>query len=155
MAAGLALDLWSKAAAFEWLKQKPGYCVSIIDGFLQLVLAHNDGAAFGLFSGKPYVLAAVSAVALIIIIAIFLLGSKQQASVYIALALLASGVCGNLYDRIFNDGFVRDFIDVYYRRYHWPAFNVADALLCIGVAVLIFTTFFTAKPHRTHGQQQK
>ncbi len=155
IAAGLVLDLWSKAAAFDWLKQKPDNSVVIINGFLQLVLAHNDGAAFGLFSGKPYVLAAVSTVALMVIIAIFFLGGKQQTSVYAALAFFASGVCGNLYDRIFNDGFVRDFIDVYYHRYHWPAFNVADALLCIGVGVLILATFFTAKPHQTHGQQQK
>jgi len=136
MVAGLARDLWTKAAVFSWLKQKPGYSVSIIDGFLRLVLAHNDGAAFGLFSGKPYALAALSAVALLVIIAIFLLGGKHQTSIYIALAFFAAGVCGNLYDRIFNDGFVRDFIDVYCRQYHWPAFNVADALLCIGVGVL-------------------
>ena len=126
-----------------------------INGFLRFVLAHNDGAAFGLFSGKPHALAALSAVALIVIIMIFFFGGKQQKSIYISLALFSAGVCGNLYDRIFNDGFVRDFIDVYYRRCHWPAFNVADALLCIGVGVLILTTLFTAKPCQKHGQQQK
>lgn len=143
MLAGLALDLWSKTAVFNWLEQKQSDSVPIIDGFLQLVLAQNNGAAFGLFAGKPYVLAAVSIVALIAIIAIFLLSETRHTLLHIALALFAAGVCGNLYDRIFNDGFVRDFIDVYYRQYHWPAFNIADAMLCIGIGLLILSTFFT------------
>jgi len=154
-AAGFALDLWTKAAVFDWLKQKPHNSVSIIDGFLQLVLAQNDGAAFGLFSGKPYALAAVSAIALIVIIAIFLFGGTQHTPVHIALALFVAGVCGNLYDRVFNEGFVRDFIDVYYRRYHWPAFNIADTMLCIGVGILILSTLLTDKQYRKHGRQHK
>jgi len=155
MAAGCTLDLWTKAAVFDWLKQKPDNSVSIIDGFLRLVMALNDGAAFGLFSGKPYVLAAFSAIALIVIIAIFLFGGTQHTPVHIALALFAAGVCGNLYDRVFNEGFVRDFIDVYCRRYHWPAFNIADALLCIGVGILVLSTFLTGKQYRKHGRQHK
>ncbi len=155
MVAGLALDLWSKAAVFDWLQQKPDNSISVIDGFLQLVLAQNDGAAFGLFAGKPYLLAIVSVIALIVIFVFFLFSGTQHTLVHIALAFFAAGVCGNLYDRIFNDGFVRDFIDVYYRQYHWPAFNVADALLCIGVGVMILSTFFTEKPHRTHVRQHK
>ncbi len=155
MFAGLALDLWSKTAVFSWLEQKQSDSVSIIDGFLQLVLAQNDGAAFGLFSGRPYLLAAVSVMALIAIFVIFLFSETRHTLLHIALALFAAGVCGNLYDRIFNDGFVRDFIDVYYRQYHWPAFNIADTMLCIGIGVLILSTFFTAKPHRIHGRQHK
>ncbi len=153
MVAGFALDLWSKKAVFDWLEQHGS--VSIIDGFLQLVLAQNDGAAFGLFSGKPYLLAAVSVVALIVIFVVFLFSRTRHTLIHIALALFAAGVCGNLYDRIFNEGFVRDFIDVYYRQYHWPAFNIADTMLCIGVGLLILSTFFTAKPYRIHARQHK
>ena len=155
IAAGFTLDLWSKIVVFDWLKQQQSNSVSIIDGFLQLVLAQNDGAAFGLFSGKPYLLAAVSVIALLVILAIFFLSGTQHTLVHIALALFAAGVCGNLYDRIFNNGFVRDFIDVYYRQFHWPAFNIADTMLCIGVGVLILSTFFTGKPYRTHARQHK
>jgi len=155
MIGGLALDLWSKAEVFDWLKQKPDNSVSVIDGFLQLVLAQNDGAAFGLFSGKPYLLAVVSVIALIVIFVIFLFSGTQHTLVHIALAFFAAGICGNLYDRIFNDGFVRDFIDVYYRQYHWPAFNIADALLCIGVGVMILSTFITGRPGPKHGRQHK
>jgi signal peptidase II len=64
-------------------------------------------------------------------------------------------VCGNMYDRIFNGGAVRDFIDVYYRGHHWHTFNVADSLLCIGVGLLIISTFLIERPGRKHDQQRK
>ena len=153
MAGGLVLDLWTKKAVFEWLEY--GETFPIIDGFLQLVRALNNGAAFGLFAGKSYLLTATSIIALIVIFGIFLFSGSRQKSVHIALGLFVAGVCGNLYDRIFNDGLVRDFIDVYYQNYHWPAFNVADSLLCIGVGLLIISTFLIEKPARRHAQQRK
>lgn len=133
MVFGISLDLWSKKAVFDSLKHRGS--ISIVDGFLRLVTALNEGAAFGLFSGHPYWLIVVSCVALVVIFACFLFGGAKQRLVHVALGLFAAGVCGNLYDRIFNDGLVRDFIDVYYRQHHWPAFNVADSLLCIAVGL--------------------
>ncbi len=150
---GLALDLWTKKVVFDWLEHRGS--VSIINGFLQFVRALNNGAAFGILTGKPYLLATVSVIALIVIFAVFLFGRSRQRLVHIALGLFAAGVCGNLYDRIFNGGLVRDFVDVYYGRYHWPAFNVADSLLCIGVGLLFISTFFTGKSSRRHAQQHK
>jgi signal peptidase II len=155
MAVGIALDLWSKRAVFDWLQQQ-GNNISIIDGFLRLVMALNDGAAFGLFSGKPYLLVAVSIVALIAIFVIFLFSGTERRFVHIALALFAAGVCGNLYDRIFNNGLVRDFIDVvYWPGRHWPAFNIADSMLCIAVGLLVISTFLTGKSFQKCGQQHK
>jgi signal peptidase II len=154
--AGLAFDLWTKKAVFEWLENRHSY--TVIAGFIELVRATNDGAAFGLFSGKIFLLTIVPIVALIASVAFFLLGGPQQRKVYVALGLVAAGACGNLYDRIFNGGFVRDFIDVYYRSYHWPTFNVADSLLCIGVAILLLPMIwevFIQKPAQKHAQQQK
>ena len=145
MAAGLTLDLWSKRAVFNWLEQKPGNSASIVDGCLQLVATVNKGAAFGIAAGQYHLLVAVSVIALVVIFAVFLLGGTRQKLVHIALALFAAGVCGNLYDRIFNNGLVRDFIDVYYRQYHWPAFNVADGMLCIGVGLMIISSFRAPK----------
>ena len=150
---GLALDLWTKKAVFDWLEHRGS--VSIVNGFLQLTRALNNGAAFGILAGKSYLLAMVSVVALIAIFAVFLFSRSRQRLVHIALGLFTAGVCGNLYDRIFNDGLVRDFIDVYCGRYHWPAFNVADSLLCIGVGLLIISTFFTGKSAQRHAQQHK
>jgi signal peptidase II len=145
-AIGIALDLWTKSAVFTWLEQKPGNSVPIIDGFLQLVMTVNPGAAFGLIAGRAYLLVIVSVIALVIILVFFFLGGHKQILVHIALALFAAGICGNLYDRIFNDGLVRDFIDVvYWPGRHWPAFNVADSLLCIGIGLLMLSTFKSPK----------
>jgi len=149
MAAGLTLDLWSKMAVFNWLEQKPGNSVSIIDGFLQLVRVLNNGAAFGLFSGHRYRLIAASIIALIFILVFFFCSRNRQKSFHIGLGMFAGGVCGVLYDRVFNDGLVRDFIDVYVRifsrEYHWPAFNVADSMLCVGVGLMIISSFRAPK----------
>lgn len=153
MIGGLFLDLWTKKAVFERLD--PGEELPVIDGFLQLVTAENNGAAFGLFAGRALFLTAVSLVAILAIFAVFLFGGHRQKLVTVALGLFAAGVCGNLYDRAFNDGMVRDFIDAYYRGYHWHTFNVADALLCIGVVLLIISSFFIEQPARKRDRPQK
>jgi signal peptidase II len=146
IAVGIALDLWSKKAVFDWLQRQQRSNVSIIDGFLRVVMALNDGAAFGIFSGKPYLLAAVSIVALVAVFVVFLSSGAERKLVHVALGLFAAGVCGNLYDRIFNNGLVRDFIDVvYWPGRHWPAFNIADSMLCIAVGLLIISALWTPK----------
>jgi signal peptidase II len=153
MLGGLLLDLWTKRAVFDRLGS--GEVLPVIDGFLQFVRAENTGAAFGLFAGKAYFLTAISIIALVVIFAVFLFGGNRQKLINVALGLFAAGVCGNLYDRAFNGGRVRDFIDVYYRHYHWHTFNVADALLCIGVGLLIISSFLIERPARKHDRPQK
>ena len=151
---GLAVDLWTKKAVFEWLKQRGSF--PIVNGFLQLVLAENDGAAFGIAAGRHQLLAAASIAALIAIFAFFLFSGSRGKLVHVVLGLFAAGVCGNLWDRVFNDGRVRDFIDVvYWPGRHWPAFNVADTLLCIGVGLFVILPFFTGRPLQKHAQQHK
>lgn len=155
-AAGIVLDLWSKKVVFDWLQRQQAHSVSIIDGFLQLVEAENAGAAFGIAAGQYHLLVAVSVVALIVIFAVFLFSGTERKSVHVALGLFAAGVCGNLCDRIFNNGLVRDFIDVvYWPGRHWPAFNVADSMLCVGVGLLLISTFFTGKSSRKRARQHK
>jgi len=150
---GLALDLWSKKAVFDWLVNHDN--ISIINGCLRLVRALNNGAAFGIFAGKPYFLTAISVIALVVVIGIFLFSGTHKRLVHVALGLFTAGICGNLYDRVFNNGLVRDFIDVYYRDSHWPAFNVADSLLCIGVGLLIISTFLTERSAQKRAQLHK
>lgn len=152
---GTALDLWTKSAVFGWLQQ-PDDRFPIIDGFLYLVTALNKGGAFGIAFGQRYLLVAVSAIALIVILAVFLFSGVQKKLVQIALGLFAAGICGNLYDRIFNNGQVRDFIDVVvWPDRHWPAFNIADSMLCIAVGLLILSNLFTERPSRKRAQQHK
>ena len=152
---GLAFDLWTKKAVFAWLENVQGQGVAIINGFLRLQLAENPGAAFGIAGGHRTMLVSISAVALIMIIAIFMFALREGKIVVVALALFAAGISGNLYDRAFNGGFVRDFIVVYWRERHWPAFNVADSMLCTAVGLLIISNLVSQKSCQTPAHPQK
>ena len=151
---GLFFDLWTKHAIFKMLDQDEAYVV--INGFLELVERENPGAAWSIFTGRTTLLIAVACIAIVVLFLLFLFSGKQPRIIHAAMGLFAAGVTGNLYDRIFNDGLVRDFIRVYYKQHERPTFNVADSLLCIGVGLLIISTiFFTEKPSQKHAQQQK
>jgi len=152
-AGGVVLDLWTKKVMFERIG--PHDHVQVIPGFLRLITALNEGAAFGLASGKRPVLIAVALVALIVILGLFLLGGRKPALTTIALALFAGGICGNLHDRLFNGGRVRDFIDVYVGTYRWPTFNVADTLLCVAVGLLLIAAWITERPDQRHDRPQR
>ena len=152
---GLAADLWTKWAVFNWLENRMPQNFSVIDGFFRFVLALNEGAAFGIAAGRTAQLTIVSVIALIAIFAIFFFSRIRQRFMILALGLFVAGICGNLYDRIFNQGCVRDFIDVYYRGSHWPAFNLADSMLCIAVALILISTIRSEIASRKHVQQQK
>jgi signal peptidase II len=143
--AGLILDLWSKYAVFEWLKERGQDGFAVIDGFLRLQLAENPGAAFGMAAGHRWQLVTVSVIAIVVVLAVFIFGGTERKIVLVALALFAAGVCGNLYDRL-KTGKVRDFIDVvYWPGCHWPAFNVADSMLCIAVGLLLLSSFLSPR----------
>jgi len=143
---GTALDLWSKAAVFNWLKNGNRDKYSIIEGFLELVRTENPGAAFGIAMGQRYLLVLISAAALVVILGVFISTGKRSKIFYISLGLFGAGVSGNLYDRLFNNGLVRDFIDVtYWPGRHWPAFNFADAMLCVAVGLLLISTYLQTK----------
>jgi len=153
---GLVLDLWTKAAIFAVLRHEPDQSLAIINGFLTFRMALNDGAAFGIASGRQLLLIGVSGVALVVILGVFLFGAARQRLVQAALGLFTAGVCGNLWDRMFNGGRVRDFVDVvYWPGKHWHTFNVADAMLCIAVGLLVATTLFTDSSCQKHDPPQK
>lgn len=153
---GLVLDLWTKQAVFALLARQPDRSLTLIDGFLTFQMALNDGAAFGIAGGKQIFLVGVSVVALIVILGVFLFGAARQRIVQVALGLFTAGVCGNLWDRAFNEGLVRDFIDVvYWPGRHWHTFNVADSMLCIAVGLLVIATLFTDSSCQKRDQPQK
>jgi signal peptidase II len=109
----------------------------IIPGFLDLTHVQNSGAAFGIFNAvdfphKAAVIAVVATIALVAI-AFFAAGlSPHQRLARVGLALILGGAAGNLIDRV-TAGYVVDFIDAYWRDYHFWAFNVADSAITIGV----------------------
>lgn len=115
--------------------------IAVVPSFFDLTRVHNTGAAFGLmnavdFPFKTVVLTVVAAVALA---ALAIYGATLPASERLArggLALIVGGAAGNLVDRI-RSGYVLDFVDVYWRGWHFWAFNVADAAITIGVTLMI------------------
>ena len=117
-----------------------GVPVSLIDGLLALTLVKNPGLAFGLLGGVPegwrWVVAALSLVALVVLARVAL-GVLPQGgwAARVAVGLIFGGAVGNLIDRA-RFGAVVDFVDVYWRAWHWPAFNVADSAITVGVALL-------------------
>lgn len=147
---GIAADLWSKHAVFAFLYRRvsEGYEYSVIDGFFKLVVRENSGAAFSIASGRTVMLVTVSLVAFVIVLGLFLFGKIRGRLMPIGLALFTAGIVGNLYDRIFNEGYVRDFLDVYYNGHHWPAFNVADSMLCTAVGLLIITNLMSGSSEK-------
>jgi signal peptidase II len=118
----------------------------IIHGFLNLTLIHNTGAAFGLMAGqvslaRTFFFLAVSLLAIGVVLWMLFRLPEGQKMELIALSLILGGALGNVSDRI-RLGEVVDFIDIYYRTYHWPAFNVADSAISIGVILLLFRLVF-------------
>ena len=115
--------------------------VSIVPGFLNLTHVQNTGAAFGIlnrvdFPLKTPVLIGLAIVALVSI-GVYSMGLPAgQRLARFGLAVVLGGAIGNLIDRV-RTGHVLDFVDVYWRDYHFWAFNVADAAITIGVALLI------------------
>jgi len=142
---GFCADILTKKAVFDWFSKEGIREFVIIKGFFNIVTAYNPGAAFGIASGQRTLLITTSVVALIVVVGYFLFGKITQKLIYISLGLLTAGICGNLYDRV-NDGVVRDFIDViYWPGKHWPAFNIADSMLCVAVGLLIIANFLDGK----------
>ena len=117
---------------------------NIIPGFFDLVYVTNTGAAFGFLAGsKTWLRQAffVAVAILAIIVIVFAYGHlKKQAKIFIyALGLIAGGAVGNLIDRL-RFGSVVDFLDFYLGSYHWPAFNVADSAITVGVTLFLLET---------------
>ena len=118
-----------------------GDSIEVIPGFFNLVLTFNKGAAFGMMAGlsdgvREVVLALTTGFALVVVAFFLFTDCKRDALGQVALAMILGGALGNIIDRI-RIGAVIDFLDVYYGTAHWPAFNVADSAICIGVALLI------------------
>lgn len=110
----------------------------IIDGLFNITYVRNRGAAFSFLSHASWRLPffiSISAIAAVVIVIAFNRLRNDQQLAQVSLAMIFSGAVGNLIDRI-RQGEVIDFLDVYWRAHHWPAFNVADSLICVGVAML-------------------
>lgn len=112
--------------------------IPVFDNFFHITYVRNRGAAFSFLSEASWRLPffiAVSIIAALVILVAFRKLRDDQKLAQSALAMIFSGAVGNLIDRI-RLGEVIDFLDVHWYRHHWPAFNVADSLICVGVFLL-------------------
>jgi signal peptidase II len=121
--------------------------VRIIPGFFDLTYVRNPGAAFGFLAGAPgmwrsifFISISLAALAVILV----LVRQAHDRLPLFAFALIGGGAVGNLIDRV-RFGEVVDFIDWYYRTYHWPTFNIADSAISLGVGLLVIDMLFPKK----------
>jgi signal peptidase II len=141
----VALDQITKAIALDHLA--PGVPIPVIDGWLALTLVLNPGLAFGLLGSVPpawrWTVALLSLTALFVLarVALRILPTGGWPG-QLSIGLIFGGAVGNLIDRG-RFGAVVDFVDVHWRQYHWPAFNVADSAISVGVALLALRLFLT------------
>jgi signal peptidase II len=142
------LDLYSKFLVFEFLdnlKFSTQLSEFSVFGFFNLVQVWNKGVSFGMFnnlSGGKYIILAVNS--LILMAMLVWLYRNQIVYLTIAIGLIIGGAIGNIVDRILNEA-VADFLDFYIGKYHWPAFNLADSAVFLGVALLLLENYFVGK----------
>jgi signal peptidase II len=137
------LDLLSKKLIFELVQIKGQNILTNnfeleIASFFNLVQVRNYGISFGMFSnlaGSKIIFSLIQ-IAIIIVLLILLYKNNSQ-YLMIAFSLIIGGALGNLIDRLIY-GAVADFLDFHLFNYHWPAFNLADSLVFVGVVMLLF-----------------
>jgi signal peptidase II len=126
-----------------------GAQVPVIKGFFNLVHIHNRGAAFGLLSNLSphfawlFFIATTTLVLLVVGVLWWRLPDRDWPAA-LGYSFIMTGALGNLIDRV-RLGEVIDFLDFYLGRHHWPAFNVADSLVCLGAGVLIWVVLTEGK----------
>jgi signal peptidase II len=122
-----------------------GDSVDLLGPVVRLTRTENTGAAFGLFRGRSVVFIVVSSLAAVAIVVFRREIAKLVRVEQFAFALVLGGALGNLADRL-RHGAVIDFIDIGIRDLRWPAFNVADSAIVIGVTLLAVRFLFFARP---------
>ena len=116
--------------------------VPVFPGF-NLVFLRNDGVTFGMMGGVPWWALAVLALAIVVWLAVLMARATGRLEA-LAYGLVIGGALGNVVDRL-RFGAVTDFLDVYVRGWHWPAFNFADVAVVSGVGLLLLSEFLASR----------
>lgn len=130
----------------------PGIAVPILGDYFRLVYVRNPGAAFGLLrdSGAPFVAISIAA-SILVFLYLFVLPAGRRLG-RLGLACILGGAVGNMLDRCFRSGEVVDFIEIgVSSRLRWPAFNVADIAVTLGVALLVVEFIWDGRQKSTGG----
>lgn len=162
MALGLIADLWTKG----WMQDRLGMStdqphgsersIDVIDGFFKFAGNWNPGVTFGMAAGLTQPILYFTVVACAGISAWLLLTRNPSRVLHVALSLILSGAVGNLYDRV-KFRMVRDFILVYWKDpsiWQWPAFNVADAMIVVGVGSILWLELFGRRSEAAVGSDR-
>lgn len=139
------LDQATKYLVVHYLSQR----VIVIPGFLDLISVYNRGVAFGMFNSgqcifRTTLLTVLSVAVFLILFFVYLFSKDMTRLSMVALSMIMGGAVGNVIDRI-RLGYVVDFIDVYIKNAHWPAFNVADSAITVGAVLLAIDLLFAGK----------
>lgn len=124
--------------------------IPVISGFFNLTHLHNPGGAFGFMASggsltRSLIFLGASCIALVLIAYFYKNTPRSHRFLSGALSMIFGGAVGNIIDRI-RFGEVVDFLDVYIGAYHWPAFNVADSAITVGISIFIFHLVFNKLP---------
>lgn len=141
----IILDQLSKYLASNWLQLHES--VALLP-FFSFTLLHNSGAAFSFLADaggwQRWFFTAIALFVSVVIIAWLRRLPPEEKWQAVALSLILGGALGNVIDRM-RLGYVVDFIDIYYQQWHWPAFNIADSTITVGVAILLLVTLRGSK----------
>ncbi len=146
-AAAAILDQISKALVLAFFGE-PGCALhrAVVGPFLDLVLTCNPGVSFGLFNraGVNSLIFSLAALAIILVLVVWL-GRVRATFLAAAIGLIIGGAIGNVVDRL-RFGAVIDFLDFHLASWHWPAFNLADSAICLGVAAMLLDGMLSRRP---------
>lgn len=144
----IAVDLVSKAAAFDILEDVPGGSVAVAEGIFSLTMTRNYGASFGVFSGKTTLLSAITGIGIALVLVVLIVRPKAPKILRYSLIMIFAGGLGNLVDRI-AFGYVRDFIDYTFLEtffgIDFAIGNIADIFVMIAMGMLIVYMIFGYK----------
>ena len=150
LVAGLVVlaDQISKALILKYLPLHNS--IAVIAGFFDITHIRNPGGAFGLMANvgptvRTVVFLIISTLAVGLILYFYSKTPSRYALLSTGFALIFGGAIGNLIDR-FRFGNVVDFLDVYIGNFHWPAFNIADSAITVGIFIFIFHLLFKKLP---------
>ncbi|MDR2526776.1 MAG: signal peptidase II [Rickettsiales bacterium] len=138
------IDIFTKTLAFLkidifFLKTGGIYNYIKVNDYFNIVRVVNKGVSFGMFDNLLFGQIILSIITFCLIV--FLLYSQwnniNHKLSMVSYSFIIGGGIGNLYDRVIYGG-VRDFLDFHFEQYHWPAFNFADSMICIGVVLFLF-----------------
>ena len=141
-------DQVTKALIFAYLPYHQS--ITVVPGFFDITHIHNPGGAFGLMANlgetaRTIIFLLASSLAVGLILYFYIKTPPSYTFLAVGFALIFGGAIGNLIDRV-RLGIVIDFLDVYIGEYHWPAFNIADSAITVGIIIFGYHLLFKKMP---------